>query len=176
MSLSWASRQGTFDPNIPMPPTAQHPNWVLPSGSLSMLEHPTFNFLFASLCQLFSSVVFIFPKLAQDFQTVDQTKCQGFLSSSGWVLFCSMCIPVIKHLPYCSKIYSETVLQIPAYRSRRTAVCFCSDENQTQNVVGTRPIVFIQWAIPHPRSWFYFCAIMRYMAINPQKDICPSPM
>lgn len=79
------------------------------------------------------SVLFIFPELAQDFQTLDRTKCQGLLSSSEWVLFCSLCIPVIKHLPYCSKVYSETVLQLSVYPSRRAVVCFCKDGNQTPN-------------------------------------------
>lgn len=92
------------------------------------------------------SVFFIFPELAQDFQTLDCTKCQGLLSSSEWVLFCSLCIPVIKHLPYCSKMYSETVLQLSVYPSRRAVVCFCSDGNQTPNTVENRPII-------HPMSY-----------------------
>lgn len=126
------------------------PNGVLPTRSLGMQENPDFNLLLSSPCHLFSSVVFIFPEWAQDSQSLDHTKGQGSLSSSGWVLFRSRCVPIIKHLPCFSKIYSETVFQTPVYSSRRTVVCFCSDGNQTQNIVETRPIELIQWVTPSP--------------------------
>lgn len=76
-SFLWASKQWAFAPNVPLPPTAQHLNRVLPSGSAGTVKHTASNPLFGSLCQLSSSVVFAFPGLAQDLQTLAHGKRQG---------------------------------------------------------------------------------------------------
>lgn len=170
VSLLWASRHGTFASTVPMPPTAQHPNGVLPPGALACrrtwLQPPPLRVIYFLQLSSFSQNGL---RILRAWITPSAKACCLPLDGS---FFRSRCVPIIKYLPCFSKIYSETVFQTPVYSSRRTVVCFCSDGNQTQNIVEARPIELIPWFTPSPTlpgSWFYFNIKMRYLEITPPK-------
>lgn len=134
------------------------------------VKHTDSNSLSGSLCQLFSSVVFIFPGLAQDLRAwlTASTKAVAFL----WVISLDV-HPIIKHFPYCWEVYSETFLQIPVCPSRRTAV------SAAMKISLRRLCELGLWCSttdrhPTPALIFILCC-NEIFGDSPNKDICPGP-
>lgn len=145
-SFLWATKQWAFAPNVPLPPNAQHLNWVLPSGSVGTVKHTDSNPLWLSLSTIFFSGLH-FPRIGSRPSEPDSHGAWRLWPSSG--SFVLDVHPIIKHSPYCLKVYSETFLQTPVHPSR-TVVCFHSDENQPKNAVWARPMMLNHWPTPTP--------------------------